>query len=151
MIQVEKEYELLPGCLRIWPEYYVADGGITFFSALEDDERDVLEEEISKDDNFTLVIDYPLHTPARFPIPQEVVSAWVINDLIEFICEKYKQVYAEEEEGLTEEDLEPKGMCLNRPQTKGKYGIWGHELGDIAITDIIVDLENREVRLFTES
>lgn len=145
----ENTLYLLP---NVWirPGYYVYKSGINLLTELDEEEREKFEKAI-EEGGFTLKITYPLHNPAVFEVPKEVLNAYFLDELVDFICLKYNQIYQEEEEGLSEEDLEPKGNLLNRPATNGKYGIWGHEIGDLLITEIFVDLETKEISLMVES
>jgi len=85
-----------------------------------------------------LIIDYPLKKPASFDLQNE--KGFTRRDLILAIQEKYKQVYKEEEEsaGTKTIPLEKREGLINRNETNGKYGIWGHDLIDLYLTDIEV-------------
>lgn len=41
----------------------------------------------------------------------------------------YRRIYDEETRSMT--NLKPSGTLLNRGFSNGKYGIWGHDLGDL--------------------
>lgn len=145
-----RELELLPEGLRISPEYYVKGNGVCFTYDLTDEERKEFEKVLGEG-GIKLIISYPLNNPATFDVPvEEGIDDYFLNSLIEFICDKYKQVYEEEEEGLKGEDLMIPGM-FNRKETNGKYGIWGHELGDLSICSITLNLDTKEIILGVDS
>jgi len=86
-----------------------------------------------------LIIDYPLKNPARFTIEpgKNGISrkefVWLVN-------EKYREIYAEEEKTSHIQIIPQKErkQLLNRNQTDGKYGIWGHELSDLALNTLYI-------------
>lgn len=59
--------------------------------------------------------------------------------LIDIICETYRQIYREEDEGSiikAQSIAEASGgtcLLMNRCTTNGKYGIWGHDIGDLIL------------------
>lgn len=69
--------------------------------------------------------------------------------LVELIAETYRQIYGEEEATTKrlvipmEERMKKIGL-MNRNQTDGKYGIWGHDLEDLSLNHIkIIKYNNR--------
>lgn len=60
---------------------------------------------------FTLVIDYPVHTSAKFKIACKKPMSRA--DLVRVIRAKYRHVYKYE----------------------NKYGVWGHYLGDLVLVN----------------
>jgi hypothetical protein len=91
-------------------------------------------------EKYTLVIDYPLSKPFKnkFKTPTEGISR---KDLIKIIVNCYHYVY-------DIEDRTSKIMSghienlYNRNETEGKYGIWGHDIGDLVLHTIWVDKNN---------
>lgn len=145
-----RELHLLPVGINIYPEYYVKENGICFLYDLTEEERKEFEK-VLQEGGIKLIISYPLNNPAVFDVPlEEGINDYFLNPLIEFICNKYKQVYKEEEEGLEREDLMIPGM-FNRKETNGKYGIWGHVLGDLCINNICLNLDTKEIILGVDS
>ncbi|MCO5946633.1 hypothetical protein [Mucilaginibacter flavidus] len=86
----------------------------------------------------TLIIDYPLTSKAIFVI--ESPNGFSRKQLILLISEKYHQIYKEEEDGATTKAIpvDQRGNELNRNQTNGKYGIWGHDITDLDLGSIDV-------------
>lgn len=105
------------------------------------------EEEILPAGVYTLKIDYPLtkamHDTCSYdkPITREQMVNWIVNS--------YRYIYhMEKKTSSIEEDRIP-GM-LNRSETDGEFGIWGHVLGDLDLHTIWVD-ENNIITLGVDS
>lgn len=85
----------------------------------------------------TIVIDYPLQNEYHFQI--ESKNGFSRKDLLIEISKHYYQLYKEEEESATVKTLPiDKRPIQNRNETNGKYGIWGHDIGDLVLTDIYI-------------
>ena len=100
----------------------------------------------------SITIDYPLTNPLTFEIP--FIST--LNGMLEIICEKYKEIYREEEETSTikvgEIGQTPSGVYLmNRCTTNGKYGIWGHDISDLYLEKLELDTAKKELILYVGS
>lgn len=83
-----------------------------------------------------LIIDYPLNNPAIIEITNP--NGFSRKDLILIISEKYNEIYTEEEASAKTKTIplqERKGL-VNRNQTDGKYGIWGHDITDLNLSGI---------------
>lgn len=89
---------------------------------------------------FILKIDYPLHKPARF-VFNSGVDGMTRGDLVRKIRKCYKQVYREEDASTKVKPGNIPGM-LNRNPTNGKYGIWGHDIGDLVLCSVNVSDKN---------
>lgn len=93
-----------------------------------------------------VIIDYPLNDQYTFEItPSNGKTYFTREDLIRKIAELYQTIYKEENESSTlpEESMRERAkkegeICslLNRAHTNGKYGIYGHVLGDLVIEGI---------------
>jgi hypothetical protein len=85
----------------------------------------------------TLVIDYPLTTPANVLLQAPISAGFTRAALVRAICEEYANVYDAEEgtapEGTVPRDERP-GKGRNR--TDGAYGIWGYDLQDLVLTAV---------------
>lgn len=87
----------------------------------------------------TLIIDYPLNNPARF-ILKSPKNGFSKKYLIQLISKKYHEIYELEERSAKNKTipLEKREGLINRNQTDGKYGIWGHDLSDLDLSSIEV-------------
>lgn len=83
-----------------------------------------------------LVIDYPV----KKPFLKEITAAsgrFTRKELMQQISGFYKQMYVEEEETASIKTISVEDRpILNRNETDGKYGIWGHDLGDLDLSGI---------------
>lgn len=80
------------------------------------------------------MFDYPLDNPTEVMLHSNDsgFSRW---QLIDSIGRIYEEIYAEEEETAATKTLSPdQRKIMNRNQTDGRYGIWGHDLADLAIS-----------------
>ena len=85
----------------------------------------------------TIFIDYPLSSSCKFILVSK--SGFTKTQLIEEISKHYYQIYDEEEKSATIKTVPPRERKIyNRNQTNGKYGIWGHDIGDLVLDEIHV-------------
>jgi hypothetical protein len=85
----------------------------------------------------TVVLDYPLTGAYQFQLvsPNGFTRAKLITE----ISKLYYQLYDEEEATATIKTTPMKDRKIyNRNQTNGKYGIWGHDIGDLVLDEIDV-------------
>jgi hypothetical protein len=83
----------------------------------------------------TLVIDFPLTTPAKVPVASALLQGFTRGELVRIVCDEYSNVY-EAEEGTAHTKtipLDERGDFRNRNRTDGLYGIWGHDLDDLEL------------------
>ena len=130
-------------------EFSVADtafsknGGVRRWVSLEETEADIAklrEKDIVVIENprLTLIVDYPLRDEFAFQIFSQ--NGFTRRELIELVSQKYHDIYAIEEETSKVKTIPPAkrvGM-YNRNLTKGKFGIWGHDLSDLVLSGIRV-------------
>lgn len=85
----------------------------------------------------TLVIDYPLTTPATVQIHAPIPGGFTRAELVRTICEEYANVY-DAEEGTAATSTVPRDERLGkgRNRTDGAYGIWGYDLQDLVLTAV---------------
>jgi hypothetical protein len=78
-----------------------------------------------------LVIDYPLETPfkTRFTVDTKGMTR---RKLVGLIIKSYRKIYDDEDKDVGGETGNIPGM-LNRAPSQGRYGIWGHCLGDLML------------------
>jgi hypothetical protein len=87
----------------------------------------------------TLIIDYPLTNKASFDI-STAGKGFSRKQLIRIISKKYHEIYKKEEKTAKAKTVpvDKRDSLLNRKQTDGKYGIWGHDLSDLDLGSIDV-------------
>lgn len=115
---------------------------ITDWASIENAEKD-LENLIDKDvfvipdSKVTIAIDYPLKNEFKFQL--ESKNGFTRKMLLSEISKNYYKLYKEEEESATikTQPMEQRVM-YNRNETNGKYGIWGHDIADLVLTDIYI-------------
>jgi hypothetical protein len=103
-----------------------------------------------------LLIDYPLNNPVEIEIKSEKSDGFTRGELIKLISREYNRIYKEEEESSQVKTipLEEREDLINRNETNGKYGIWGHDIDDLDLSAIIVKWEHSKkprLELFIES
>jgi hypothetical protein len=78
--------------------------------------------------------DYPLNNPiiAEFRQPQ----GWLFGDFIVAVANKYGEIYAEEKATTSIPVGQASAFLINRNETDGKYGIWGHDIEDLRLTGV---------------
>mmetsp|Transcript_8971 Transcript_8971/g.12347 ORF Transcript_8971/g.12347 Transcript_8971/m.12347 type:complete len:161 (-) Transcript_8971:99-581(-) len=86
-------------------------------------------------------IGYPLQEPVDCKISSSNPSGFTRAEIARAVAAEYRRIYDEEKETseLPEEkvcDRNPNSTLLNRAQTNGKYGIWGHGLEDLVLHTI---------------
>jgi hypothetical protein len=96
------------------------------------------DETVINNNKVILIIDYPLTKEARFELTSS--HGFTRKQLVKQIRKTYRQIYREEESSATVKTIPPdkRATLYNRNQTEGKYGIWGHDLGDLALDQILV-------------
>lgn len=95
------------------------------------------DEVVISEKEITIVIDYPLTTPYIFTLKSD--KGFTRERILTEIGQNYFKVYEEEEKSATEKTVPmEKRETYNRNQTNGKYGIWGHDIADLILTDIQV-------------
>lgn len=94
------------------------------------------EEIVLPFEHATLVIDYPLTTPARVEITAPMPEGFTRAELVRAICEEYGNIYEAEEGTAATKTVPPEERALphDRNRTDGAYGIWGYDLQDLVLT-----------------
>ena len=97
----------------------------------------------------TLIIDYPLNNPAEFLL-KSPTKGFTKRQLVLQISKKYHEIYEVEESSANNKTVpieERKGV-INRNETNGKYGIWGHDIGDLDLSSIeVYETENGKIQI----
>ncbi|MEO7306306.1 MAG: hypothetical protein ABIR78_06920 [Ferruginibacter sp.] len=87
----------------------------------------------------TLIIDYPLNTPAMVAL-STIPQGFTFKQIILEISKKYHELYALEESTATTKTVpmsKRKGL-INRNETNGKFGVCCHDLADLVLSSIWV-------------
>ena len=75
---------------------------------------------------------------------------FTVHDFVDCIKRDYARIYREEEKGLQQKGKDVPRVasnCLNRSTTNGKYGIWGHDIGDLVLEGVYFDTEKNKFYL----
>ena len=90
------------------------------------------------DNKITIIIDYPLTNEYRFTLVS--TTGFTREQLVTAISDQYHKLYREEEATATVKTIpaNERTTLYNRNQTNGKYGIWGHDIADLVLANILV-------------
>jgi hypothetical protein len=98
---------------------------------------------LSPNKTYTLIIDYPLNVPYTEEIKSGKEGV-TLREVLNIAVDAYRKIYKEEAKTskLKEESISKRtkgaSKLINRAETNGKYGIWGHRLEDLTIINIMV-------------
>lgn len=94
----------------------------------------------------TVIIDYPLKNEYRFELNSNRGFSRAI--LLKEISKAYHKMYEEEENTATIKTIpvEKRTTMYNRNETNGKYGIWGHDIADLVLSEIHI-YENSDKKI----
>lgn len=119
--------------------------GIIPWISLEDADKELFQLEkrhefVLKERVVDIVIDYPVNNPIIIELKSNGKEGFTRAELALKISKEYKRIYREEEASANVKTvpLEEREGIINRNQTDGKYGIWGHDLGDLDLSAIVV-------------
>ncbi len=127
---------------------YILDQWTTINFNMIRDGDDVIANHLKDADNYiidnqeiTIMIDYPLADETYWECNSEDPKGWTPRTLLKKIMELYKQIYKEEEETMDTPipTLDKRGGLWNRPQSTGRFGIWGHDIEDLYIEGVYYD------------
>jgi hypothetical protein len=87
-----------------------------------------------------VVIDYPVAKDVEFPIEAATDAGFSRAELVRAISGVYHRMYEEEERTAKQKTIpmDQRTGLINRNETDGVYGIWGHDLGDLVLHTIEV-------------
>jgi hypothetical protein len=93
---------------------------------------------VIKETEIEVILDYPLDNP--FVGVLRAKEGFTREMLIQEISSRYRAIYEEEERTATIKTIpmDKRTEMYNRNQTDGKYGIWGHDIADLVVADILV-------------
>jgi hypothetical protein len=88
----------------------------------------------------TLALTYPLDIAATRSIRPADGKAFTRGELVRLIDETYREVYRLEtgSQSSPTPPIDERGTLINRPRSDGIFGIWGHDLDDLGISEIKV-------------
>ena len=119
------------------------EDGIIPWANIENPENDLpnlinRNEIVIAESTVTIIIDYPLTNEYKFDLTSKF--GFTRGQLLKEISKNYFKVYNEEEATASIKTIPVKKRTktYNRNQTNGKYGIWGHDIGDLDLTEILV-------------
>jgi len=122
-IQIEGYNEKTP----LYPDWMIEDSHYKR-EIKETKENDVI---LPAKTSFELVIDYPLSNEFRKKF-KTGVKGMTRRQFINLAVKSYKYVYDTEDKDVGHKTGNIKGM-YNRQTSEGRYGIWGHALGDLVL------------------
>lgn len=136
-----------------------SEDGDTSSISISNPEKDIPqlqnpEEIVISQHTVTIIIDYPLTNEYKFNINSN--TGFTRVHLLKEINKAYRKIYAEEETSATIKTI-PVGKrknLINRNDTNGKYGIWGHDIEDLKLAHIeIYEAKDKKLilALITES
>lgn len=120
------------------------DDGIIPWISLENPQQEIsglidADKMVLPYSSIRVLIDYPLNKPVFFELSAQA-EGFSRRELILAISNKYHEIYQAEEKTAAQKTIpldERKGL-INRNQTDGEYGIWGHDLSDLDLSIIEV-------------
>jgi hypothetical protein len=117
--------------------------GFIPWASLEKPEQDIpnlfnKDEVVIKQTSIKIIIDYPLANPYEFELTSD--KGFTRLQLLLEVSKQYYKLYDEEEKSATIKTVPiPKRKTMyNRNQTNGKYGVWGHDIADLDLSEIFV-------------
>lgn len=100
-----------------------------------------------------VLIDYPLQHPVTVTLKSPNRKYFTRAKLIRTVAQAYQKVYREEAKTATtpeEKTYQERGL-IHRAPTDGKYGIYGHVLGDLVLHEVTYDSELKVFMLGIDS
>lgn len=117
------------------------ENGLIPWASLENPEQDISElkdpdEILINQKVVTVIIDYPIRNEHQFELNSS--KGFSRELLLKEISKAYHKMYEEEEASATIKTipLEKRTTMYNRNETNGKYGIWGHDIADLVLSEI---------------
>ncbi len=84
-----------------------------------------------------VIFSYPLSDKFVFTFksPRNTGRGFTRKQLANFIVKTYQKTYKQEDKDVGKKTPNIPGMC-NRGFSNGRYGIWGHDIGDLVIGEM---------------
>jgi len=130
------------------------------------------DEIVIMDSHIHIEFSYPLNNPLNVDLSSKNPNGFTKKEIVDHIVRIYREIYAEEErtahpqaytvksdkmgEGISDvqehvvipTDQRQLFSCMiNRNSTEGVYGIWGHDLSDLAIEGLTYNPETKELTM----
>lgn len=99
------------------------------FGMFADEKKVDADETVLTKGTYTLVIDYPLTSTYKQKFTTKGMTR---RGLVNLIVKAYHKIYDAEDKDVGKKTGHIEGM-LNRATSAGRYGIWGHDLGDLML------------------
>jgi hypothetical protein len=119
------------------------EDGFIPWASLENPEQDIpnlfnKDEVVIKQALVKIIIDYPLTN--QYELTLTSAKGFTRLQLLSEISKQYYKIYDEEEKSATIKTIpvDKRTTMYNRNQTNGKYGIWGHDIADLDLSEILV-------------
>jgi len=100
-------------------------------------------EVVINDEKIQILFSYPLTNKVMFTYEKK--GGFTRMDLFRLIYEGYKKIYNEEDSEVGDPGIYD--MLYNRKKSDGKYGIWGHYIGDLWIEILYYDPSTRILKM----
>lgn len=78
-----------------------------------------------------IYFEYPVNNPINLEFQQ--AGGFKLSDIWRCVYQGYEKIYVEE----PEPEPDPSWTLLNRPNTYGKYGIWGHTMEQLYLEGFV--------------
>lgn len=88
----------------------------------------------------TLRLVYPLSVVALVPVKAAAPEGITRGEALNAIHDAYKTIYAREDASSRPTPIDDREISLNRNETSGNFGIWGHDMSDLVVTSLLVRL-----------
>ena len=105
------------------------------------------EDLVIEDEKIKILFNYPLSTEVTLEF--ENIGGFTRMDVFRCIYEGYKKIYDEEEEDAGDPGSAPN--LLNRGESEGRYGIWGHYISELYIEQIFYNETTKTISMFIGS
>ncbi|WP_332736279.1 hypothetical protein [Flavihumibacter sp.] len=119
------------------------ENGLIPWASIENAKQDIpnlykKDEVVIKENSVKIIIDYPLTNQYEFTLTSN--KGFTRQQLLEEISFNYFKIYEEEEKSATVKTIpiDKRTTMYNRNQTNGIYGIWGHDIADLVLSEIQV-------------
>lgn len=119
------------------------EDGIIPWASIEKPKQDIpnllnKDETVIRDTVIKIIIDYPLTNQYEFSLTS--ATGFSRQQLLLEISNCYYKLYEEEEKtaSIKTVPVAKRTTMYNRNQTNGKYGIWGHDITDLVLNEILV-------------